>query len=604
MVDFKKELERRHKASLQKTKDFGTWAAVTLADAIAHPENIYGYIPALMPLAEFNKARRRAENSKAKAEQKRKTPIQDAAKARRSASSLMTTNNVTPTQRPQSNISRMQPTANRADMQAMIAKIAREEGVDPALALSIAHIETGGTFDPNALGDNGNSRGLFQIHGPSHPDYKGGFNPEANARYGIRLFKRLLDANNGSVNKAIWAYNAGQTNVNKGILPSTTKDYINKMSVLGPQYRQQLPSSDTPKLRPENYRVPTGVGGTNIVDPRVIQQPVGQVQQVQAPQAVTSTPQLDSLKLQLQSQLQDPRNNQLDIPTMYNRLTEKYNELQNQIQTQDPRYQGGLIPSQGYYVDPDEAIRRMKMDEVNQRINAIHGLPNNEPSRLDNYLKEQELRYQLNQANQAGVPYADYQAAMLDRQKQMVSARAAQIDSELKMALANEDNVFKRQQLAALIEKNGIDAQNEISKLNYQIQATGAIEQYKAQENRNLERLKNWQTQQNDEIKFKRELARDTYKNKLGIDRDIAKVKANPYPSIGYISAAAGYDPVIARGLIEASGLGRYAFPEMTPEVADKIYGRTPNIPTQSGFLDKLRRYAGLNQGGLQANEQ
>ena len=42
----------------------------------------------------------------------------------------------------------------------------------------------------------------------------------------------------------------------------------------------------------------------------------------------------------------------------------------------------------------------------------------------------------------------------------------------------------------------------------------------------------------------------------------------------------------------------------MTPEVADKIYGKTPNVPTQGGFLDKLRRYAGLTQGGLQANEQ
>lgn len=518
------------------------------------------------------------------------TPIQSKAAERRSV--------------PQSNIPRMQPSANRADMQAMITRIAKEEGVDPALALSIAHIETGGTFDPNALGDNGNSRGLFQIHGPSHPDYKGGFNPEANARYGIRLFKNLLDANNGSINKAVWAYNAGQGNVNKGVLPSSTKDYINKMSVLGPQYRNQLPSKDAPELRPENYQVPAGVGGTNIVDPRVTQQPVGQPQQVQAPQAVTSTPQLDTLKLQLQSQLQDPRNQQLDIPTMHNRLTEKYNELQNQIQTQDPRYQGGLIPAQGYYVNPDEAVRRMKMDEVSQRINAIHGLPNNEPSRLDNYLKEQELRYQLNQANQTGVPYAEYQAAMLDRQKQMVSARAAQIDSELKMSLANEDNVFKRQQLMALIEKNGIDAQNEMSKLDYQTKALGAIEQYKAQANTNLQNLKNLQSQQNNETQFKRDLMRDTYKNQLERERDIAKVKANPYPAMGSIAAMAGYDPVIARGLMEASGLGGYAFPEMTPEVADKIYGGNTNVPTQGGFLERLRRYADLNGGGLQANER
>ena len=580
MVDFKERLKKAAISAARKTP-----AGSTILNLIDQSKGAK---------KELERRQEVARKEMDKKPSSSKTPIQSKAAERRK----------TATPAPQSNISRMQPTANRADMQAMIAQIAREEGVDPALALSIAHIETGGTFDPNALGDNGNSKGLFQIHGPSHPDYKGGFNPEANARYGIRLFKNLLDTNNGSVNKAVWAYNAGQGNVNRGVLPSTTKDYINKMSVLGPQYRQQLPSSDAPELRPENYVVPAGVGGTNIVDPRVMQQPVGQVQQVQAPQAVTTTPQLDSLKLQLQSQLQDPRNEQLNIPTMYNRLTEKYNELQNQIQTQDPRYQGSLIPSQGYYVDPDEAIRRMKMDEINQRINAIHGLPNNEPSRLDNYLKEQELRYQLNQANQAGVPYADYQAAMLDRQKQMVSARAAQIDSELKMALANEDNVFKRQQLAALIEQNGIDAQNEIGKLNYQIQATGAIEQYKAQENRELQYLKNLQTQANNEVQFKRDLMRDTYKNKLEQDRDIAKVKANPYPAMGSIAAMAGYDPVIARGLMEASGLGGYAFPEMTPEVADKIYGRTPNVPTQSGFLDKLRRYAGLNQGGLQANEQ
>ena len=204
MVDFKKELEKRHKASLQKVKDFGVGAAVKIADTVAHHENLYGLIPALMPLAEFNKARRKAEDAKRKTEKKGRTPIQDAAKARR-ASSSMTTNNVTPVQQPQRSVStpRISANTNARDIQSMIVRIAKEEGVDPALALSIAHVETGGTFNPNAVGDNGNSFGLFQIHRPSHPDYKGGTDPEANARYGIRLFKRLLDANNGSVNKAI-----------------------------------------------------------------------------------------------------------------------------------------------------------------------------------------------------------------------------------------------------------------------------------------------------------------------------------------------------------------------------------------------------------------
>ena len=169
-----------------------------------------------------------------------KTPIQDAAKARKSVSSSMTTNNVVPVQQSQRSVStpRVSANTNARDIQSMIVRIAKEEGVDPALALSIAHVETGGSFNPSAIGDDGNSFGLFQIHRPSHPDYKGGTDPEANARYGIRLFKRLLDANNGSVNKAIWAYNAGQGNVNKGILPATTKNYLNMIAQLGPQYRQ------------------------------------------------------------------------------------------------------------------------------------------------------------------------------------------------------------------------------------------------------------------------------------------------------------------------------------------------------------------------------
>ena len=489
------------------------------------------------------------------------------------------------------------------DVKSMIVRIAQEEGVDPALALSIAHIETGGTFNPNAIGDNGNSFGLFQIHKPSHPDYKGGLDPEANTRYGLRMFKGLLDRNGGSVNKAVWAYNAGQGNLNKGILPSTTKNYINMMASLAPQYRQQGYSSVAP-VSPENRAIVQSMGQGNSPQqqPRIDVGTTQKLEQAKKPTAVTTTPELDNLKVQMQALNDDPRNASLTIPSMYDRLVEQYAQMNNQIQTQDPRYQGDIIPAQGYYLDPEKYKAAMWRDKGAAMLGASDTIGGNAKQVLD----EANMMYQINMANQAGVPYADYQAAMLDRQKAMVSSQAAQIESELKMALANEDNVFKRQQLLQMIEQNGINAQNELNNLDYQIQNNNMVEQYKAQQNINLQNLKNAQDLYKSDLEQKRKMQIATYQNKLDMNRDAAKQAAanrNPYNMLGSMAAFAGYDPRIAKGLLDASGMGRTLFPDMTPELANAIYGNTPSQPSQGGILDRLRQFSQGNNGGLQANE-
>lgn len=46
----------------------------------------------------------------------------------------------------------------------IIAGVARNYGIDPALAVAVAHVETGGLFDARIRGDNGHSIGLFQLH--------------------------------------------------------------------------------------------------------------------------------------------------------------------------------------------------------------------------------------------------------------------------------------------------------------------------------------------------------------------------------------------------------------------------------------------------------
>ena len=69
---------------------------------------------------------------------------------------------------------------NTADIKRLIIKIADEEGVDPAIALAIAEQESGFKPEAHRVTKDENSYGLYQINKKSHPDYKGGFDPEAN----------------------------------------------------------------------------------------------------------------------------------------------------------------------------------------------------------------------------------------------------------------------------------------------------------------------------------------------------------------------------------------------------------------------------------------
>lgn len=536
-----------------------------------------------------------------------KTPIQDAAKARKSASSPMATNNVVPIQQTQRSVStpRISANTNARDIQSMIVRVAKEEGVDPALALSIAHVETGGSFNPNAVGDNGNSFGLFQIHRPSHPDYKGGTDPEANARYGIRLFKRLLDANNGSVNKAIWAYNAGQGNVNKGILPATTKNYLNMIAQLGPQYRQ-AGISDVAPVSQQNREIIQSMApstqnqGQGRID--------GNVQQANTPptkpDVVLSTPAQDTLLTQLQSTINDPRNEQMSIPTMYNRLMDQYNELYNTIQNQDPRYQGGIVEGQRYYVDPAQLQSRMEMDRIARGVREARGMTAPQSSKAQDYLNQAQTMYQIAKANEAGVPYSDYQAAMLDRQKQMIAARAAQMESQLQLAAQNEDNIFRKQQLLQQIEQNKIEAQNAMNGLDYKLRYDSYDAANDAVNKLQLLKLKELQDQAKADLQYSRDLAKLTYQNELNMKRDQAKPmsQGNIYAGLNPIMSLAGYDNRKAGKLIQASGMGSTWFPQMTPELAQELWGQ-PNQGQQQGFFGRLMS-GWKNNVGLQANEQ
>ena len=579
MVDFKKKLEEASK----RINNAITPIKGSIAPILFGP----GMVKEVQRRSEQEKAAKKDTPKKNSVSKKpmssSSTPIQDRAKARQS----QVTNGA---------VSNIKPSMSRQDVQSMIVNIAQQEGVDPSLALAVAQQESG--FNPSAVGDGGKSFGLFQIHQPSHPDYKGGTNPEANARYGIRYLKNLLDANNGNVHDALWSYNAGSGNKAKGILPASTKQYIANITNLAGQFDKQgfsnvaqAPTDNRPAMRGM-----TPANTQQMVQP--VQMPA--VPLPQKPEAVTTTPDLQVLKAQLQQQALDPRNADLSIPTMYNRLQDRYADLQNEIRSQDPRYQGQIVQGERYYVNPKELQQRMQFDRMVANEAMLRGQPTPTQSRANDYLAEQQAMYQIAKANEAGVPYSDYQAALLDRQKQMISAKAAQIESELKMALANEDNVFKKQQLMALIENNAMSAQNTLNNLDYQIQNTNYQSQVSGMNNLYLQQLKNVASQQKAEDDFKNQLMLEEYKAKL---KQQYPSNTNQWSAVNAMNAMAGYDPQKAGQLLEASGLGPQLFPNMTPEQAQQIFGTGKPQPSQGGILDMLRRKAGLIGGDIQANE-
>lgn len=124
------------------------------------------------------------------------------------------------------------------ELQLHISKLCDDYELDMPLVLAVIGQES--NYNPNALGDNGNSMGLMQIQPRWHTERmeKLGvtdlMNPFQNVTVGIDLLAELL--NDGSVEWAITAYNAGAEradfNRNVGIVNEYTESVLKLREII------------------------------------------------------------------------------------------------------------------------------------------------------------------------------------------------------------------------------------------------------------------------------------------------------------------------------------------------------------------------------------
>lgn len=118
-----------------------------------------------------------------------------------------------------------------------ILKYAKADDVDPGLIESIVRAESGG----KKLARSGKgAAGLMQVMGPTAAEVAKELgmkkydlhNPDDNLRIGIRYIKNMLTQQQGDVQRALAAYNAGPGNVKKygGVPPfPETQRYVKKV---------------------------------------------------------------------------------------------------------------------------------------------------------------------------------------------------------------------------------------------------------------------------------------------------------------------------------------------------------------------------------------
>lgn len=114
------------------------------------------------------------------------------------------------------------PDPTREELVEAARTAAKKYGIDPNYFIRQINAESG--FQP-AVTSSAGAQGIAQIMPNFHPGVDTA-DPYASLDYAANLMSNHLKNYGGDWSRALWAYNAGPGNVQKGILPAETKRYI------------------------------------------------------------------------------------------------------------------------------------------------------------------------------------------------------------------------------------------------------------------------------------------------------------------------------------------------------------------------------------------
>lgn len=361
----------------------------------------------------------------------------------------------------------------------LIVEEARRQGVPEYLALAVAAHESG--FNNVAVSpkntDGSRDHGVFQLNDRYHK-LNDVYNPIENIRYGIGMLKAGLKKNNGDVAKTLSDYNAGANAKGKAreqgnnyakkvmnLFPSYGGNAVNKIAQSNPQPTAQINKQgdlvgDTRTLegRVSMRGIPTGAAANPLegIDTGYTSEQLAQMglsplsvaalqnnlqnQYLQYSRDLTPTEQQILNKqvaldpnvimqadqqrnqaiLQAQQNLGGQNQGMLD---MINKAYENYmNGLQNDYRLQNTGYQ--IDPKDISSFDRSLAAHYAMTGDINA-LNAIS--PQNRA----------QAQYQAQVANQYGIPYDMYMAAMADIQAKQQEAQLQQIQDYITFAKNN-----------------------------------------------------------------------------------------------------------------------------------------------------------------------
>lgn len=358
----------------------------------------------------------------------------------------------------------------------LIVDEARRQGVPEYLALAVAAHESG--FNNIAVSrkntDGSRDHGVFQLNDKYHK-LRNVYDPIENIRYGIGMLRNGLKKNNGDVFKTLSDYNAGANATGKGRRQGNS--YAQKVMNLFPTYGGSAVAkiaNSNPEPTAQINKQGNLVGDTSTLEGKVSMngQPTGAAANpLEAIETGYTTGQLADMGISptsvaaLQNNLQkqymdysrdltpteqmilnrqvalDPRvimaadqqrtnallqaqqnqlSNQQNMVDYLNQAYDKYNQaLQNDYR----------LRNTGYQLTPEEMQRTIQL----QKDAAVIGDGFNPVTPA----QEQMFKYQMQIANQYGVPYEQYMAAMADIQANQQKALLQQAQDYITVAKNN-----------------------------------------------------------------------------------------------------------------------------------------------------------------------